>query len=114
MPFIRTAINVDLPKEKEQIIKEKLGKAIALIPGKSERSLMLEFAPNSSLYFAGVNSEPIAFVEVKLFGASTKEAYNKLTAEICSVLEQELAINPSNTYVKYEEVLNWGCNGRNF
>ena len=41
MPYIKTTTNVSVPADKEQIIKQKLGKAIEIIPGKSERWLMI-------------------------------------------------------------------------
>ena len=43
MPFIETKLNIRLTPEKEANIKEKLGKAISLFPGKSEYWLMLRF-----------------------------------------------------------------------
>lgn len=114
MPYIRTAVSTKITHEKEITLKERLGKAISLIPGKSEGSLMLEFNDNCHLYLGGKNDTPIGFVDVKLFGASTKEAYNSLTAEICKILEDELEIPQNKVYVKYDEVFNWGCNGKNF
>lgn len=46
MPFINAKISVKLTNEKEQIIKEKLGKAIELIEGKTEEWLMIGFEDN--------------------------------------------------------------------
>ncbi len=114
MPFIQTKVNVKITKEKEEAIKVKLGKAIALIPGKSESWLMLSFEDECRLYFKGSNQPSMAFVEVKLFGKASGEAYNRLTAAISEILHQELDISPAQIYVKYEEVSNWGWNGNNF
>lgn len=114
MPYISTMVNVEISKEKEDSIKSKYGKAIELIPGKSERALMLSFQDNCRLYFGGNSNMPIAFVEVKIYGQSTKEAYNNLTSEISKILEDELNIPQKNIYVKYDEIFNWGCNGNNF
>lgn len=114
MPYISTKTNVVISKEKERILKEKLGKAIELIPGKSENWLMLAFEGEKALYFKGDDSNNIAFVEVKLFGKSTKEAYAALTKEITEIVSEELSISPDKIYVKYEEVSIWGWNGANF
>lgn len=114
MPFIGSKISVKISKEKETIIKEKLGKAIELIPGKSETFLMVGFEDEYSLYLAGEKLEKGAFVEVKIFGKASKDSYEKLTAEICKIYEEELQIPQNKIYVKYEEVENWGWNGRNF
>jgi len=114
MPCIETKVSVSLSDEKEKILKSKFGEAISLLPGKSESFLMVSFEDNCHLYFKGQNNEPIAFVEVKIFGKSTNEAYEKLTAAICDILNREIGISPTNTYVKYEEVDHWGWNNSNF
>ena len=114
MPYISTKTTVKLSNEKCEAIKAKLGKAIELIPGKSENWLILSFDDESTMYFKGRNDKPLAFVEVKIFGKASRDAYNKLTREITDILHEELNIQPDCIYVKYEEVANWGWNGGNF
>lgn len=114
MPYINTRTNVNITKEKEIEIKKKLGKAIELIPGKSENWLMVSFEDQRPMYFKGESDTGIAFVEVKLFGRADSGSYNKLTAEITKILEDELDIPRNHIYVKYEEVNHWGWNGSNF
>lgn len=114
MPYINTQTNVNITKGKEIEIKKKLGKAIELIPGKSENFLMVSFEEQCSMYFKGESDSGIAFVEVKLFGSADAGSYNKLTAAITKILGEELEISPDHIYVKYEEVSNWGWNGSNF
>lgn len=112
MPFINIKANVSISKEKEITIKTKLGQAISLIPGKSESWLMVGFEPECSLYFRGSDSEKIAFVEVKIYGKTTKSASDKLTSAITDILKNELSIE--HIYVKYENVEIWGFDGNNF
>ncbi|EKQ50365.1 MULTISPECIES: phenylpyruvate tautomerase MIF-related protein [unclassified Clostridium] len=114
MPFIGSKVSVKISKEKEEIIKRKLGEAIQLIPGKSETFLMVGFEDEYSLFFAGERLDKGAFIEVKIFGKASKDAYAKLTAAICNIYEEELDIPQNKIYVKYEEVQEWGWNGRNF
>lgn len=114
MPYISTKTNVTITKEKEVLIKEKFGKAIELIPGKSENWLMCAFEGAQSLYFKGDDRSSLAFIEVKIFGKSTKEAYDALTKKITEIVSEELLISPDKIYVKYEEVSVWGWNGTNF
>lgn len=113
MPFIETKTNVKITEEKEKRIKELLGEAISIIPGKSERWLMLNFKDNQRMYFAG-ESSPVCYAEVNLFGKASGEALEALTKRLCEIYESELGVSPGNTYVKYEEVDNWGWNGGNF
>ncbi|MCD8037874.1 MAG: hypothetical protein LUD74_03080 [Tannerellaceae bacterium] len=114
MPFINSKISTHLSGEQETLIKEKLGKAIELIPGKSENWLMVGFEPETSLYFRGDNSKPVAFVEVSVFGSENKNAFEQLTAEICRIYEEVLGISADHIYVKYQAVASWGWNGSNF
>ncbi|OPJ64647.1 phenylpyruvate tautomerase MIF-related protein [Clostridium oryzae] len=114
MPCIQTKVNVKISEEKEEVIKSKLGKAIELIPGKSESWLMVSFEDECKLYFKGSKDDKIAFVEVKIFGKASDKAYDDLTAAITDILHEELDISPLNIYVKYEEVDHWGWNGSNF
>ncbi len=112
MPFININTNFSVSKEQEVAVKTRLGKAIELIPGKSESWLMVGFEGEHPLYFRGSDSERIAFVEVSVYGRVSKQAADRLTAAITDILEQELAIQQS--YVKYEEAEIWGWNGSNF
>lgn len=114
MPFINTKTNINITDKKREELKIKFGKVIEIIPGKSENWLMLGFEDNVKMYFKGDDSQPIAFVEVKIFGSSTTEAYESLTKEITKVLNDVLNILPENIYIKFEEVSNWGWNGSNF
>lgn len=114
MPFINSKISTPLTAEQETSIKTKLGKAIELIPGKSENWLMVGFEPETSLYFRGDNSQPAAFVEVSVFGSENPDAFSKLTAQICSIYQDVLGIAKDHIYVKYQAVSSWGWNGSNF
>lgn len=114
MPFISTKTNMEITKEKELSLKEKLGKAIACIPGKSESWLMLSFEGQCSMYFRGRDREPLAFVEVKIFGSASSGDYERLTAVLTEIYQEELGISPAHLYIKYEEVKEWGYNGVNF
>lgn len=114
MPFINTKTNVSISKDKEKSLKEKLGKAISLIPGKSENWLMLNFEDNSKMYFKGDNSNNICFIEVKIYGQNSDSVYDKMTNELTNIIGSELDIDSSNIYIKYEECEYWGWNGNNF
>lgn len=114
MPFINSKVTVKLTEEKKEAIKNKLGQAITAIPGKSESWLMLGFEDEECLYFKGNQDGETAFIEVKIFGAASDRDYEKLTALLCQIYEDELGIPKNRIYIKYEEVEYWGWNGTNF
>lgn len=114
MPFIGTKVNVKVSKEQETQLKEELGRAIEIIPGKTEQWLMLELEDNCRMYFRGNQDSGMAFVEVKIYGKAEKRVLHELTGKICEIFEEVLGISSDSTYIKYEEVANWGWNGGNF
>lgn len=113
MPFIDSKVTVALTEEKKEALKSRLGKAISLL-SKPESYLMLGFQDNYDLYFAGEKLEKGAYVSVSLFGNASSQAYEKMTAEICRILEEELGIPGKAVYVTYTGISDWGWNGANF
>lgn len=91
MPFIDSKITMSVSKEKRDVIKAELGKAVSIL-GKPESFLMVGFEDNYNLYMGGEELEKGAYVEVSLFGNASSEAYNKMTAEICRIYEKELSL----------------------
>ena len=111
MPYIKVTTNasgVDVCK-----LEKKLGEAIALIPGKTERWLMTKVEDGAKMAFAGTE-EPCVMAEVSLFGAASRDAYDKLTAELCRALAEATGAPENRVYVKYEETGTWGWSGSNF
>lgn len=113
MPFINTKLSIPLDSEKEQILKESLGRSITLI-GKSEAWLMLNFEDNCRLWFKGEADKPTAMVEVSLYGKASRGQYDSLTAEITDVISSVTGIEANRIYVKYSETDTWGFCGSNF
>lgn len=113
MPYIHTRTNIEISKDKELRIKERLGKAIQLL-GKSEDWLMVDFTDQCHMYFAGNVNDAIAYVDIKIYGKGNSENYNAMTGEVTNILSSELNIKPEHIYVSYGEYEYWGYNGSNF
>ena len=113
MPYINVNYSSEITPEQEENIKSALGTAVGAI-GKSESWLMVGFETKVPMYFKGEKSEKIAFVEVSLFGDASKSAYDKMTAEVCSILNKSLGVPQDKIYVKYSPTDVWGWNGGNF
>ena len=91
MPYIATRTSVAISARKEQAIKERMGEAIALIPGKSE--------------------EPCAICQVQLYGSAAEEDYAALAEQLTDILYEELGIPTERIYITYTEIGAWGWNG---
>lgn len=113
MPFISTKTNVTITPEKEVMLKERFGRAMAII-GKGEGWLMLSFEGDKNMWFKGRNDMNIAMLELSLFGKATENAYERMTAELCDAVNEILGVSKDCIYVKYQEVSTWGWNSQNF
>ena len=114
MPFINTITNARVTPEKEELLKERLGKAIEAFPGKSEYWLMLSITDNAKMWFRGYNNFPMAMVEIRIFGSADSETCNKMTAAVCEVFSEVLGLRADHVYVSYSFHYVWGWNGENF
>ena len=113
MPFIDSKISVPVSPEKKESLKAAFGKAITTL-NKTETYLMVGFDDNYTLYMGGEKLEKGAYVSVSLLGSLNAPLCNKMTAQICEILEKELAIPQKNIYVTYHGLSDWGWNGSNF
>ena len=112
MPMINLTTSAAIDAPAAEKLKAGLGRAIPLLPGKSESLLMISLRGNTPMYFHG-EALDLAFVEVNCFGHLPSAAYEKLTGAVTELLGDVLAIKPENVFIKYFETDNWGWNGRN-
>lgn len=89
MPFIDSKITVPVTAEKKDAIKSKLGEAISLMH-KGENYLMVGIDDKYDLWFAGKKLEKGAMVSVSVFGDVSSDDSDKMTAEICRILKDEI------------------------
>ena len=113
MPFIDSKVTVAVSPEQKEEIKAELGKLIATL-NKSETYLMVGIEDSYDLWLGGKKLDKGAYVAVSLYGDAPKAAYDKLTGQICGLLESRLGIPGEAVYVTYHPVSDWGWNGRNF
>lgn len=113
MPFINTKVTTEITREKEEILKAKMGRAMSIV-GKPESYVMLSFEDNCRMWFSSTNNRDCAFIDVSLLHGASRAAYEKLTEELCNIVSEELNIDGDRIYVKYEETENWGHNGYMF
>ena len=114
MPYIRAKVSTKLTEEKMTELKAALGKAIEAIPGKTETYLMVCIEDEQNIWFAGDNSTPMAFIDVRILGKAKSEDYARMTGVLCTVFDDLLGIKGKDVYVTYSEYSDWGWNGKNF
>ena len=111
MPFIFSKVNIPIRKEQERELKSQLGKAISVIPGKSEEYLLAGFEGDCHLYLRGRENEPMAYIEADIFGNEEHWGYDRLTMAITKMFNEVLGIAPDHVYVNYRDIPGWGVSG---
>ena len=114
MPYIEAKFSCKLDESKIQELKTLFGKAIELIPGKSESWLMVNIEDDKNIFFKGNRDSDSAFISVAIFGSASSKAYSNLTGELCEKVSSITGIRPDRIYITYREVDTWGWNGQNF
>lgn len=113
MPFIELKTNVDISDKSLSLIKKVLGKDIEILPGKSEKWLMINIQDKQKMSFDG-SDEPCLIALVDLYGKCDDSSLNIFTSNISDVLSNELKISKKRIYVRYQFTDYWGYAGENF
>lgn len=114
MPFMISRVSVPISREQEIELKTGLGKAIELVPGKSEQYLLLGFEDKYRLWLRGDDSEPVAYIEANIFGNEDHAGYDAFTFRVTEIFHEVLGISPDHIYISYTDIPDWGVSGMNF
>lgn len=112
MPYIEVKIAKAASRKQERTITEKLGQAITLIPGKTEKGLMINISSDEHIYKGGEFLEYGAFVNVVLKSGADHAACEKLNEEIFAIMENDLKIPAENVYITFTYCDDFGVKGK--
>ncbi|MBQ8037819.1 MAG: hypothetical protein IJ268_12580 [Proteobacteria bacterium] len=112
MPFFILKTNQTIDDETATEIKTAFGKAIELVPGKSEQYLLLEIQDRCKIYLRGSDREPIAYITASIFGNESHLGYAELTDAITRILQTILHIPSHNIYIKFDDIAVWSVAGK--
>ncbi len=113
MPMIDSRITLKITDEQKEELKADFGKMIATL-NKPEDYLMVGIEDSCDLWFGGKKLEKGAYVAVSLLGNAPKEMYDRMTGQICSMLEDKFGIPGKAVYVTNHPGSDWGWNGSTF
>lgn len=114
MPFIEVKTNARADDAICEAVKSELGKAISLIPGKSEEWLMVNVSCGEKIWFAKEASGKCAMVKIAVYGKISDRDANRLTARVTQIVSENFDVEPDRIYVAYSEHDKWGWNGSDF
>ena len=110
MPYICVNLTKKLTDSQKDAIKAGLGEQIALIPGKREKALMVDFSEGHTMYFAGEKRD-LAFVDVRCYKAAAFEDKKAFTEAVFALLEREAGLTADDVYQSWGEYDTWGTKG---
>jgi len=113
MPFIISRVSQKVSEEQELLLKRRLGKAIELVPGKSEEYLLLGFEDECHLYLCGEKSQPVAYIQASIFGNEGHLGYDAFSLEVTRIFHEVLRIPEDRVYINYADIPDWAVGGMN-
>ncbi len=114
MPLLQLHTSVPIPEAKRGALLGKLSKLVAECIGKPEAYVMVALREGPMCMSGQIDNA--AFADVRSIGGLTSEVNKQIMSELCSLLEEELNIEPARTFANFTEVprANWGHNGGTF
>lgn len=110
MPFISVNVTEKLNDTQKDQIKAGLGEKITIIPGKIEKTLMVNVIDDQSIYMAGEKIQT-AYIDVKIYGTADFEVKKAFTDACFEVISEATSIPANQMYLTISDFENWGTRG---
>lgn len=110
MPYICVNLTKSISDQTKDRIKSCFGEKISLIPGKTEKALMVDFSENHTMYFAG-DKRDLAFIDVRCYKSAAFEDKKKFTEAVFEIIERETGLTADDIYLSWGEYDTWGTKG---
>ncbi|MCL1834952.1 MAG: hypothetical protein FWG48_02220 [Oscillospiraceae bacterium] len=108
MPYIKVSVTKRLTQEQQEELAGVLGKAIALIPGKDGRGLIVDVEDGKSMYLGGVKQENMVFADVRYYSNFPYQVKKDFTAAAFDGMGRVLGANKDRMFLTITEFNNWG------
>jgi len=112
MPFIVVRAAV-MSREQELELKSRIGRAVSLVPGKNEASLLLCFEPGCRLYLGGQEAQAV-YVTTDFFGNEDHVGFDRFAAAVSQAFYDVLGVPPENVFVRFGDISVWSTGGAAF
>ena len=112
MPLIVLNTNLTVEKAQKDALKDAFGKAITILPGKTEQVLMVDISDGHTIYFRGEELERVAHVDVRLYGSCSFESKAEFTKAVYIILNEILGLKDEEATVNIGEYSVWGAKGK--
>jgi hypothetical protein len=117
MPLLNIYTSADVPSVSPKIdgLLKDLSARLAQHLKKPEAYVMTCLLPRTRMTFGGT-TDPTCFVEIKNIGVLSPELTEKMSGDVCAVLEAALGVPQSRIYIEFCEAKPhlWGHDGGTF
>lgn len=110
MPYIHVSTSKILSDAQKDAVAAALGQQVTILPGKSERSLMVDITDGGTMYFAGTRGT-FAYVDVEIYGTAGFEDQKRFTEAVFETMDRCAGLDAGKVYVTVHENTHWGVNG---
>lgn len=110
MPYIGVNVTGTLTEAQKETLKTGFGEKITLIPGKTEKALMVDFSENHTMYFQG-DKRALAFVDVRLYKNAAFEDKKRFTEAVFALIHEVTGLPSEDIYLSCGEYDTWGVRG---
>ena len=111
MPMINLQVSAALSSEEKDNIVKELGQLISLMPGRSEKHLMVGIKDGYTHYLAGQKLDRAAFLDLRLLGRESEAGQEQFVVKAQEALSRLLNIPVGNIYTNILEMPHWGARG---
>ena len=111
MPLINLQVSFSLSQNEKDNVTKELGQLISLMPGRSEKYLMVTIKDEYAFYLVGEKLDRAAFMDLRLLGRESEEGQEKFVVAAQAALSKLLNIPIGNIYTNILEMPHWGARG---
>jgi hypothetical protein len=114
MPLLKLTTNAGTTEHPETLLPD-LSRRVAALLGKPEGYVMVVLETEQVMSFAGT-TKPALYAELKNVGRFTPDQTEKLSAELCTALENALKVPKDRIYIEFTPAEGhlWGHAGETF
>jgi len=107
MPYVELKTNREISSKMIRTFRDAIGETICVIPSKSYEVTMIRLEDKCCMT-KGREEVPCAFMDVRLYTATTKEAKVEFSKRMGEILKRELGIDEKCLYINFLEMNGWG------
>ncbi len=113
MPFVTVRTSAAMDRGQELELRTRIGRAVSLVPGKSEASLLLCFEGAGRMYLRGQEALS-AYITAEFFGNEDHAGFNRFAAAVSRSFYDVLGVPAENVFIRFGDIDVWSAGNATF